>query len=117
MPGLVARKVRAEPFGVPSLADVIRLSAQGLGELLHQSNHVILLRDRPAATGGNRQVVEDLQVLLDLGGDAGPLYLDHDGSAVRQARGVDLPDGGSRQRDLREITEDIVERTAGLRFD
>src|SRR5439155_25242356 len=117
MDRVVAGKVLTEPFSIPALAEIIRLAAQRLCELLHQPNHVVLLRHRPAAAGGDRQVVEDLQILLDLGGDARPLHLDHDRCAVRQARGVHLADGGRRQWDLIEIAEDGADGTTELRLD
>ena len=60
--------------------------------------------------------MEDLQVLLDLGGDAGPLHLDHHRRAVRQGGGVHLADGRRRQWDLVEIAEDGADRPTELRL-
>ena len=61
--------------------------------------------------------MEDLQVLLDLGGHAGPLHLDHHRRPVPQGGGMDLADGRRRQWDLVEIAEDGADRPTELRLD
>ena len=107
-------EVLGEALGVAALAQVIQLVAHGIGELLDHLLQVLEDRRVDAARRQVRQVAQDLQIQLNLAGDAGLLDLDHHLAAIAQRGGVDLADRGAGQRRMVEAGEDALGRRAQL---
>ena len=81
-----------ETLDAATFGEVVELGAQRPRELLDEPDGADLGGGLPLPLCAGRQVLEDLEVLLDLLDDAGPAHLDHDLCAVLQRRGVCLPD-------------------------
>ena len=102
---VVLREVRREALRVASLAQVVQLGPQRLGELVGQPDDVVVAGRLPVPAGMHSHVSQYLQVLCDLLHDAGPAHLDDHLGAVEQRGSVRLTDRRCGQRDDLEARE------------
>ena len=70
-----------------------------------------------AALEPSGQERDELEIVLHLLGDAGPLHLDGNNATVRKQRPVDLGERGSADRLRIEFREEARERRSKLLFD
>ena len=115
---LEALKVRGELGDAPALGAEIELTPDGSVELTHDAHRVHEFEFGDGGSGATGKEVEDVEVALNLGLDAGPLHLDDDLFArATEQSAVDLRDARAGERQLLEHREDLLHRPAKLRLD
>jgi hypothetical protein len=110
----IAGKIPPEALGVVRLPAVVQLVAQCVGELVHQRGEVVVAPESRVRRGPLGHLEENLQIALDLFGDAGPLDLDDHRLPVLRLGGVSLADGGHSKRQRVEGRKEMVRPFAKL---
>ena len=114
---LLTLEVLAEAVGVATLAAVVQLLAQGVGELVGHLHRIERHEAGQPLAHQMGDVAEDVEVGVNQALDARPLHLDHHVRPVGQQRGVDLGQRGRGDGRGVEGGEDFRQRPAQLSLD
>ena len=94
----MAGEVLVERIGVACLEPVVQLLPDRARELVDDLARIDEVERADPLLRKPRRLVHEGEVGLDLPGRIRPLHLDHDPSAVRKRRAMDLPDRRGGQR-------------------
>ena len=99
------REVARDAFGMAAFGSQIQLSPQRTGELAHQLLGAVGRQRGPLARGHAGQALEQPEIGVDHGFDAGAAHLHHHLGAVVQPGAVHLRDGRGSERRGVELRE------------